>query len=403
MGDPVMAADGHSYDRAQIEGWFATGKRTSPMTNDEMEDQVLRPNRQLKSQIGDWRGKSNAQWVADIVAAIVMADDPKEVERKLDELTGFVAHNKAVVQPTTLQKLNGMLQCSQGLWVAPVRQSLRAVEAECKLVAAGFAARLQYEPRKHGLGDRGRAAAQKAQDPAATAVAQKRELASSGCLGALVARVERLEVEARLPATVASAALDAVADYATLPLALRCVTPDGIWAHALALNLANITDCAQQATTVETVQMMVELHETFEGDRTFVRQLRRKCHFGRLSEQLPPSQLQTVAATDCRASSSMQEHLPPPPPLPPREEQRPPPQVRPELRGPTSAAPTHAADTCIDAGAEPACRNEGFISKPGGWCTRGRWRLVKSLGAPLGALAICMGAVVLNDLQLFFV
>ena len=31
MGDPVIAADGHSYDRAQIEGWFATGKRTSPM------------------------------------------------------------------------------------------------------------------------------------------------------------------------------------------------------------------------------------------------------------------------------------------------------------------------------------------------------------------------------------
>ena len=153
MGDPVIAADGHSYDRAQIEGWFATGKRTSPMTNGEMEDQVLRPNRQLKSQIGEWRGKSSAQWVADIVAAIVMADDPKEVERKLDDLTGFVAHNKAVVQPTTLQKLNAMLQCSQGLWVAPVQQSLRAVEAECKLVAAGFAARLRDDRRDHGLAE----------------------------------------------------------------------------------------------------------------------------------------------------------------------------------------------------------------------------------------------------------
>ena len=86
MGDPVFAADGHSYERAQIEGWFAIGKCTSPMTNDEMEHQVLVPNHLLKAQISDWKGRSNAERVADIVAAIVLAVTapvPKSSDQKV--------------------------------------------------------------------------------------------------------------------------------------------------------------------------------------------------------------------------------------------------------------------------------------------------------------------------------
>jgi hypothetical protein len=32
MQDPVLAADGFSYERAAIEDWFAKGHRTSPKT-----------------------------------------------------------------------------------------------------------------------------------------------------------------------------------------------------------------------------------------------------------------------------------------------------------------------------------------------------------------------------------
>ena len=49
VGGGRVVADGHSYERAEIEKWFATGKQTSPMTNAAMPDRVLRPNRQLKS------------------------------------------------------------------------------------------------------------------------------------------------------------------------------------------------------------------------------------------------------------------------------------------------------------------------------------------------------------------
>jgi len=35
MSDPVMAADGHAYDRYAIERWLAT-KSTSPLTGEEL-------------------------------------------------------------------------------------------------------------------------------------------------------------------------------------------------------------------------------------------------------------------------------------------------------------------------------------------------------------------------------
>jgi uncharacterized protein len=32
MENPVIAADGHSYERGAIERWFSTGHNTSPLT-----------------------------------------------------------------------------------------------------------------------------------------------------------------------------------------------------------------------------------------------------------------------------------------------------------------------------------------------------------------------------------
>ena len=52
--DPVMAADGFSYERREIENWFARGKRTSPKTNEELPHTFLMPNRDLKSTCQDF-------------------------------------------------------------------------------------------------------------------------------------------------------------------------------------------------------------------------------------------------------------------------------------------------------------------------------------------------------------
>ncbi|KAH8064831.1 ubiquitin-protein transferase [Aureococcus anophagefferens] len=48
MKDPVSADDGNTYERVCIEQWFATGKRTSPRTNEPLESLKLRPNHAIR-------------------------------------------------------------------------------------------------------------------------------------------------------------------------------------------------------------------------------------------------------------------------------------------------------------------------------------------------------------------
>lgn len=50
MQDPVIAADGHSYERSAIEQWIAT-KRVSPKTNVPLHNTNLLPNHTLKAAI----------------------------------------------------------------------------------------------------------------------------------------------------------------------------------------------------------------------------------------------------------------------------------------------------------------------------------------------------------------
>eukprot|EP01117_Protostelium_nocturnum_P016461 TRINITY_DN650_c0_g1_i13.p1 TRINITY_DN650_c0_g1~~TRINITY_DN650_c0_g1_i13.p1 ORF type:complete len:502 (-),score=228.09 TRINITY_DN650_c0_g1_i13:47-1552(-) len=51
MSNPVMASDGHTYERAAIEEWFGRRKRTSPMTGADLDDLKLVPNHTVKSMI----------------------------------------------------------------------------------------------------------------------------------------------------------------------------------------------------------------------------------------------------------------------------------------------------------------------------------------------------------------
>lgn len=54
MSDPVMAADGHTYERQEIQQWFDLGKKTSPNTNKELPHCNLVPNYVLKKIIQDF-------------------------------------------------------------------------------------------------------------------------------------------------------------------------------------------------------------------------------------------------------------------------------------------------------------------------------------------------------------
>lgn len=56
MKDPVIATDGHTYERDAITQWFKGGHRRSPKTNQVISN-CLFPNYNLKSLISDYRGK----------------------------------------------------------------------------------------------------------------------------------------------------------------------------------------------------------------------------------------------------------------------------------------------------------------------------------------------------------
>ncbi|EOD28188.1 hypothetical protein EMIHUDRAFT_254122, partial [Emiliania huxleyi CCMP1516] len=53
MSDPVMAADGHAYERSAIERWLAT-KSTSPMTGEELQHTCLANHHMLRRMIREW-------------------------------------------------------------------------------------------------------------------------------------------------------------------------------------------------------------------------------------------------------------------------------------------------------------------------------------------------------------
>ena len=47
----LIFSDGFSYEREAVEAWLASGKKTSPMTNEPLPHLLLTPNRTLRNLI----------------------------------------------------------------------------------------------------------------------------------------------------------------------------------------------------------------------------------------------------------------------------------------------------------------------------------------------------------------
>lgn len=66
LTDPVVAADGFTYQREYIERWFRTcidsgSQVTSPITREVLTNLELRDNRLARNLISDWRGEQNPE------------------------------------------------------------------------------------------------------------------------------------------------------------------------------------------------------------------------------------------------------------------------------------------------------------------------------------------------------
>ncbi|GAB2274360.1 hypothetical protein Dimus_009124 [Dionaea muscipula] len=54
MHDPVIAADGYTYEAEALQGWLINGRETSPMTNLRLDHLQLTPNHTLRRAIQEW-------------------------------------------------------------------------------------------------------------------------------------------------------------------------------------------------------------------------------------------------------------------------------------------------------------------------------------------------------------
>ncbi|GJP41441.1 hypothetical protein CLOM_g1119 [Closterium sp. NIES-68] len=57
MVTPVLAADGHTYEKEAIESWLERSDR-SPMTNEQLPSKDLVPNHAVRAMISDWRERN---------------------------------------------------------------------------------------------------------------------------------------------------------------------------------------------------------------------------------------------------------------------------------------------------------------------------------------------------------
>lgn len=102
MKDPVIASDGHVYDRASIQRSFDSGNLRSPLTNKNLVSQSLTPNLALKSGIEKWTTnnygtKGLEKRIILLIKTAVSTELPQQLHACLDELLDLLSRYDVLV------------------------------------------------------------------------------------------------------------------------------------------------------------------------------------------------------------------------------------------------------------------------------------------------------------------
>ncbi len=164
MDDPVVAADGHTYNRADIERWLKQHE-TSPLTNEPLEHKMLIPNMAMRRQINAWceehslpalvfgqSVKAKAQGVGGAAAggvaaiakpAAVCAFSKKPLQAYCDTCRKSICINCAIDpsrchshQKRPLDDILSGFRDSHAAWVQLREGRPQQLQAECDRVAA---------------------------------------------------------------------------------------------------------------------------------------------------------------------------------------------------------------------------------------------------------------------------
>ena len=117
--DPVLAADGHSYEREDIKKWLEQNNR-SPMTNNEFEHEHLTPNHRLRSRCIEWRELHTTE---------------AGLHAQLKQISGeLIASPDAAAVLETVRKIGSLVECAHSrkyLILGPAGVAKLLKHAEC--------------------------------------------------------------------------------------------------------------------------------------------------------------------------------------------------------------------------------------------------------------------------------
>ncbi|RDX74169.1 Malignant T-cell-amplified sequence 1, partial [Mucuna pruriens] len=85
MVDPVETSSGTTFERSEIEKWFAEGNTHCPLTRLPLDTKILRPNKTLKQSIREWKDR-NTMITISAIKSELETNEEEGVIQSLDKL-----------------------------------------------------------------------------------------------------------------------------------------------------------------------------------------------------------------------------------------------------------------------------------------------------------------------------
>ena len=158
MEDPVVASDGHSYERAYIARWFSAGHRTSPKTNIRLLHTNLLPNHTLRGAIEQWKERARHCTLRNEVRndmqqnqrlGSIIDDGLAQLQRKIlytliaRKLRGAIEQWKERARQCTARVLRNLVRNDMQLKLSSIIDGLTQVQR--KILYTLFQRKLQRE------------------------------------------------------------------------------------------------------------------------------------------------------------------------------------------------------------------------------------------------------------------
>ena len=119
--DPVMAADGQTYERESIEKWIATKEGQpvrSPLTGAILNNHTLTPNHTVKSMISSWQqknknGKHLEKALKILTGELINASSSEELIIVIKKISNIIQSSDKVL--VTMKKLEKWIIAIRGI------------------------------------------------------------------------------------------------------------------------------------------------------------------------------------------------------------------------------------------------------------------------------------------------